>query len=111
MSNSLKSLNRFISDKEVYDKQSRNYNIISAQPKEFDDTIKVFPKYRLENSDSNYQRKIQLERDMTQRVLNHKLNVGQHGIRQQPNPEAARPQEGPKRGKYLNNVDEVRDII
>lgn len=33
--NSLKSLNRFISDKEVYDKQQRNYNIISVQPKEY----------------------------------------------------------------------------
>jgi len=46
-SNSLKSLNRFISDKEVYEKQQKNYNIISVQPKEYQDTIKFFPKYRL----------------------------------------------------------------
>ena len=46
-SSSLKNLNRFISDKEVYEKQQKNYNIISVQPKEYQDTIKMFPKYRL----------------------------------------------------------------
>jgi hypothetical protein len=47
--NSLKSLNRYISEKEVYEKQQKGYNIISVQPKEYEDTIKVYPKYRLEN--------------------------------------------------------------
>lgn len=59
-SSSLKSLNRYISDKEVFEKQQKNYNIISVQPKEYQDTIKMFPKYRLENQDQNYFRKMQL---------------------------------------------------
>lgn len=59
-SSSLKSLNRYISDKEVYEKQQKNYNIINVQPKEYQDTIKVFPKYHLENEDANYFRKMQL---------------------------------------------------
>lgn len=105
---SLKSLNRFISDKEVYEKQQKNYNIISAQPKEYEDTIKIYPKYRLENSEGNYQRKMKLEKDLADRLLNQKLQVREG----QSNPEAGMEfRAGTKRGKYLNNVDEVRDII
>lgn len=36
-----------ISDKQVYERQAKNYNIISIRPKEVADTIKKFPKYRL----------------------------------------------------------------
>ena len=60
--NSLKSLNQFISDKEVYEKQQKTYNIINVQPKEYHDTIKLFPKYRLENEDKNYFKKLQIEK-------------------------------------------------
>ncbi len=68
-SNSLKSLNRFISDKEVFEKQQKNYNIISIQPKEYQDTIKMFPKYRLENEDQNYFKKLQLEKELANKLL------------------------------------------
>jgi hypothetical protein len=103
-SNSLKSLNRFISDKEVYEKQQKNYNIISVQPKEYQDTIKFFPKYRLENEDQNYFKKLQLEKEIAS-----KLQVNKEQLKRQSsiNPEATKPM----RGKYLNNVDEVADII
>ncbi len=57
---SLKSLNRYISDKEVYEKQQKNYNIINVQPKQYEDTIKLFPKYRLENEDRSYYKKLQI---------------------------------------------------
>lgn len=100
-SNSLKSLNRYISDKEVYEKQQKGYNIISVQPKEYEDTIKVYPKYRLENEDRNYYKKLQIEREIC-----NKLNTNKQLLQQLPNPEKKA-----LRGKYLNNVDEVADIL
>lgn len=104
-SNSLKSLNRFISDKEVYEKQQKNYNIISVQPKEYQDTIKLFPKYRLQNEDQNYFKKLQLQREIA-----NKLQVSKEQLKNgsSKNPELVKK---PMRGKYLNNVDEVADII
>ena len=54
----------------MFEKQQKNYNIISVQPKEYQDTIKMFPKYHLEDEDRNYFRKMQLEKD-----LSSKLNV------------------------------------
>ena len=56
-SNSLKSLNHHISDKEVYEKQQSRFNIINAQPKLYEDTIRFFPKYRYENLDRNFFKK------------------------------------------------------
>ena len=67
-SNSLKTLNRYISDREIYEKQQKNYNIISVQPKEYQDTIKVFPKYHLEDQDHNYFRKMQIEKDIASKL-------------------------------------------
>lgn len=100
---SLKSLNRFISDREVYEKQQKNYNIINVQPKEYKDTINLFPKYRLENSDANYFKKMQIESQIS-------AKLGQ--FKPQTNPEQTlNTTPAPKRGKYLNNVDEVKDII
>lgn len=101
--NSLKSLNRYISDKEVYDKQQKGYNIISVQPKEYEDTIKVYPKYRLENEDRNYYKKLQIEKE-----ISNKLNTNKLLLQQLANPET---QKRAVRGKYLNNVDEVADIM
>lgn len=74
--NSLKSLNRFISDREVFEKQQKNYNIINVQPNECQPTIKMFPKYHLEDQDHNYFRKMQLERD-----LSNKMNINRETIR------------------------------
>ena len=69
----------------------------------------MFPKYHLEDQDHNYFRKMQLEKD-----LSNKLNVNREMIKKgpsefqvNPNPEANKPM----RGKYLNHVDEVADII
>lgn len=101
--NSLKSLNRYISDKEIYEKQQKGYNIISVQPKEYEDTIKVYPKYRLENEDRNYYKKLQIEKE-----ISNKLNTNKQLLQQLANPET---QKKAVRGKYLNNVDEVADIM
>ena len=59
--NSLKNLNR-ISDQVVFDKQQKNYNIISVQPKEYQGTIHMFPKLHVEDQDHQYFRKMQVER-------------------------------------------------
>ena len=69
---SLKGINRYISDKDVFEKQSKNYNIISVQPRETMDTIKVFPKYRLENEDRNYFRKMELEKELSSKMLTNR---------------------------------------
>jgi hypothetical protein len=98
-SSSLKILNRYISDIDIYEKQQKNYNIISVQPKEYHDTIKMFPKYRLENADQNYYKKMQLEKQ-----LSDKMNINREIIRRGENPEQ-REKPFVKRGKYLNNVD------
>jgi hypothetical protein len=117
--NSLKSLNRYISDREVYEKQQKNYNIISVQPKEYQDTIKMFPKYHLEDQDHHYFRKMQIERELASKLmlnrdsLRHGRTVSLHPAPQQQmavNPESS-PAVRPMRGKYLNNVDEVADIL
>ena len=76
-SNSLKTLNRYISDREVYEKQQKNYNIISVQPKEYQDTIKMFPKYHLEDQDQNYFRKMQLEKDLANKLLTNRDMIRQ----------------------------------
>lgn len=52
----------------MFEKQQKNYNIISVQPKEYQDTIKVFPKYHLEDQDHNYFRKMQIEKDLTSKL-------------------------------------------
>ena len=77
-SNSLKTLNRYISDREVFEKQQKNYNIISVQPKEYQDTIKMFPKYHLEDQDQNYFRKMQLEKDLASKLLTNRDMI-RHG--------------------------------
>ncbi len=48
-SNSLKEPKYLISDKQVYEKQQKDYNIISVQPNLYENTIKVYPIYRLEH--------------------------------------------------------------
>ena len=58
-----------IDDKRVYERQAKNYNIINIQPKEYHDTIKQFPKYRLENQDGNFYKKVQLENEYRQRYV------------------------------------------
>jgi len=94
--NSLKSLNRFISDKEVYEKQQKNYNIISVQPREYQDTIRMFPNYRLENEDHNYYKKMQLEKEFATKYQTRK----QQAIKLPAiNPESSAR---PVREKYLN---------
>jgi hypothetical protein len=97
-------LNRYISDKEVYDKQQKNYNIINVQPKEYEDTIKVYPKYRLENEDRNYYKKLQIEQEIA-----NKLNTNRQYLSNLTDPEKS--SKIVKRGKYLNHVDEVTDIM
>lgn len=88
----------------MFEKQQRNYNIISVQPREYQDTIKLFPKYRLENLDHNYFRKMQLERELAD-----KMQANRQEIRMGRRLDEEPPK--PMRGKYLNNVDEVADIL
>ena len=92
----------------MFEKQQKNYNIISVQPKEYQDTIKMFPKYHLENDDSHYYKKMQLEKELTQKLLHNKQELR----KPMPNPELPAVSntlpEVPRkamRGKYLNNVD------
>ena len=47
------------SEKDVYNKQNANFNIISLKPKEYNETIKQYPKYTLEDKDAYYYRKMQ----------------------------------------------------
>ena len=61
-----------VDEKDIYEKQERKYNIISILPKTHNETIKKYPKFRLENSDENYQRTLQLQKEQRrQRTLNH----------------------------------------
>ena len=89
------------------------------QPKELQDTIKMFPKYHLEDQDRNYFRKMELEKD-----ISNKLTLNRETIRKGVLPaetrrssqvigdrQVANPESKPMRGKYLNHVDEVADII
>ena len=43
-----------LDEKDVYEKQERKYDIVSMLPKTHSETIKKYPKLRLENSDENY---------------------------------------------------------
>ena len=84
------------------------------------DTIKVYPKLHLEDQDRNYFRKMELEKD-----ISSKLNLNRETIRKGVLPAETRrssqvigdrmmqanPEARPMRGKYLNHVDEVADII
>lgn len=36
---------------DIYNKQNTRYNIISVKPKDYDDSIRQFPKFTLENKD------------------------------------------------------------
>lgn len=58
-SSSLSKLPRLNSDIQVYEKQrvGREVDIISHAPKEYKDTIKVFPKIRFETYDRDYWRR------------------------------------------------------
>ena len=114
----MRSLNRIVSDREIYEKQTKNYNIISVQPKEVQDTIKVFPKLNLEDRDCNYFKKMEIEKE-----LSSKLSINRETLRKGVLPTETRrssqvigdrmfnPENKPMRGKYLNHVDEVADII
>lgn len=58
-SNFLAKLHFLNSDIEVYEKQrwDRQSDIINNQPREYKDTIKIFPKIRFENYDNTYWRR------------------------------------------------------
>lgn len=60
---SLGSLPKFINERDIYEKQQKKYNIITILPKEYNETIKKYPKYRLENMDLNYYKKLKLEEE------------------------------------------------
>lgn len=60
-SNSLTSLPKLLNERDIYEKQEKKYNIISIQPKEYQETIKKYPKFHLENLDENYYKKLQLQ--------------------------------------------------
>ena len=57
----------------------------------------MYPKYRLENEDRNYFKKLQIEKE-----ISDKLNTNKMIMSQLANPEQTKK---PKRAKYLNNVD------
>ena len=47
-----------INERDIYEKQQSKYNIITIQPRQYDETIKKYPKYRLEDMDVNYFKKL-----------------------------------------------------
>lgn len=60
-SNSLGHLPRLLNERDIYEKQEKKYNIITIQPKDYQETIKKYPKYHLEDHDLNYYRKLQIQ--------------------------------------------------
>lgn len=58
---SLQQLPRTINERDIFERQQTKYNIISIQPNQYNETIKKYPKYRLENLDCNYYKNLQLE--------------------------------------------------
>ena len=58
-SNSLSKLKPLNNDREVFEKQrtGREIDILSHAPKDYKDSIKVFPKIRFENYDRDYWRR------------------------------------------------------
>lgn len=44
---SLEPMKKSITGKDVYEKQAKKYNIVTIQPKEYIDTINLYPKFRL----------------------------------------------------------------
>lgn len=55
-----------ISDRDIYMKQAKNYNIISIKPNQYNESIKKYPKYHLEDQDANFYKKVQLENEYKQ---------------------------------------------
>lgn len=114
--NSLGHLPRVLNERDIYEKQEKKYNIITIQPKEHQETIKKYPKYRLENQDNNYYKKLQIQDEYNQQ---HESR-----IRETNNPEAyprqnyapiisRQPSEVSQafRPKMLNNLDELGGVL
>jgi hypothetical protein len=55
---SLGTLPKFVNERDIYEKQEKKYNIISIQPKRYQETIKKYPKFHLEDLDQNYYKKL-----------------------------------------------------
>ena len=79
--NSLVRLPKYTSEREIYEKQEKKYNIISIQPKKYRETIKKYPKFHLENLDGNYYKKLELQNEYDQQFQPKKYSS------QPPNPE------------------------
>ena len=47
-----------IEDKDIYQRQSKQFNIISMEPLSHQETIKKYPKFTLEDKDAYYYRKM-----------------------------------------------------
>jgi hypothetical protein len=116
----LGNLHKFVNERDIYEKQEKKYNIITIQPKEYNETIKKYPKYRLENIDNNYYRKLKLQEEYTQAYnqSHAKRNRSNANPESNPNPspnpnQATNPtqsnnaaQQGKAfRPKMLNNID------
>ena len=71
-----------VTEKDVYNKQNANFNIISLKPKEYQETIKQYPKYTLEDKDPYYYRK------MSQ--MQHQQDLYDHA-RSSSRPESQKP--------------------
>lgn len=64
-----------LNERDIYEKQEKKYNIITIQPKEYNETIKKYPKYRLEHIDQNYYRKLKLQEEYIQSYNQNRANA------------------------------------
>lgn len=106
-----------MSERDIYEKQQKKYNIITIQPKEYNETIKKYPIYRLENSDENYYRKLKLQEEYnpkrTTLLSNSQINpeynsllASKAELKKSPDTQPGEAQNAPKiRPKMLNNID------
>lgn len=110
-----------VTDREIYNKQSNKFNIISLKPREVKDGIKIYPKYTLENQDDFYYKKM-LMLKQTNDFSNNRNNslpprnegsvAGKHTYVPEENKQVRYYQQ-PRyfTPKLLNSVDEVGNII
>lgn len=87
---SLSRLAGRISDKEIYEKQQKGYNIINVQPKEYCDTLRVYSKYRFEDLDRNYFKKLEIEAKINEgngRKIMNSSKMDNEGVRTERNHE------------------------
>ena len=112
---SLGQLPRVLNERDIYEKQEKKYNIITIQPKDYNETIKKYPKYHLENQDQNYYKKLQLQdeynRYQDSRIKETQQNPEFHSHDPVPLTNHSHQKSQTFRPKMLNNIDELGGVL